>query len=179
MDDPSKKELYRRYLRGLLLSNEIKGRLFRSFLEFTSRPKKKTNIENKFGRVPAKTLIAFCLEAGLTVKYGEFMKSVEARSVVSVSEFCKSLTRVYRNLQEDPTRVSPIYVPIDVMRGLVSLDLGLESPLLFDKLLEEAIDSKFGESIYLHGAPPQVISESNSFYYKGKRYAYISVRMRK
>jgi len=159
------------------LSNRDKGPLFSEFIEYTSKPTKIADIESEFGKVPSKTLIAFCLEAGLMVKYGDLVRSIEVKSTVKISEFYSSLAKKYDDLQKNPNRNVPmIYVPIDLMRDLVSLELGLEFPDLFDELLRKTIDSPLGKTIYLHGAPPQVESEFVGFRYKDRRYAYISIR---
>ncbi len=171
----SDKETYRRYLKGLLLSNKDKGSLFNDFLNYTLNPKKVSNIQNKFGKVPTKTLIAFCLEAGLIVKYGKQVKSIKKRTNITINNFYDSLIKVYKNFQKE-SHVSYIYVPIDKIRDMVSLDLGLESHKDFDDFLQKTIISQFGTNIYLHGAPPQEERHYSGFKYNNKRYAFLSVR---
>lgn len=177
-DDVSKQELYRRYLRGLILSNEDKGPLFSKFLEYTTVPRELQAIRKQFKEVPAKTLIAFCVEAGLAVSYGGVVKSGPTKTSVGISQFYSSLIRVYSELQDKSTRTTPlIYVSIDMLRNMVSLDLGLDSPELFDVYLEETLDSPLGTAIYLHGAPPQTESDFKGFRYRNRRYAYLSLRV--
>jgi len=155
LGDRQKKETYRRYLRGLLMSNEIKGPLFREFLRYTSTPRRMADIESEFGKIEAKTLFAFFQEAGLVVRHGGMIRAIEVRSSVSIDEFYQTLGRVYHDLRENTGTQPPmIYVPIDLIRDLVSLELGLESSEEFDALLVRVCDSTTGSSIYLHGAPP-------------------------
>ena len=172
------KDMYRQYIKGLILSNEDKGELFRQFFEFTAQPKKLTEIKNKFREVPTKTLLAFGYEAGMLLHVGKLVKSIEYRTDVSVQEFYNVLIKVYNEIQNDPTRVYKIiYVPIDRMRDLVRLELGLEFPEKFDQLLTQLLNSKEGASVYLHGAAPQVASEFTGFNFKSRHYVYISVRL--
>lgn len=179
MSDESEKPRYKKYLKGLLLSNKDKGPLFRKFLNYTSKPKAVAQIQSEFGKVPTKTLIAFCLEAGLIVQYRGLVKSIETKSSATVPDFYSFLVKVYSNLQLEPKReLQMIYIPIDLIRDMVSLEMGLESPNLFDKLLEKTIDSELGVSIYLHGAPPQVEKDFLGYSYKGKLYAFISIRLK-
>lgn len=178
-DDASKKRTYQRYLKGLILTNEDKGALFKSFLEYTAVPRELNEIQEKFKRFPAKTLIAFCVEAGLAVSYGNAVKSGPTRTSVGISKFYSALARAYYDAQNESSRTAPlIYVPIDTLRDLVSLDLGLDSPDIFDVLLEKTLNSPRGIEIYLHGAPPQAEKDFKGFRYQNSRYAYLSLRMK-
>lgn len=177
-DDASKRATYQRYLKGLVLSNEDKGPLFKSFLEYTAVPRQLREIQEKFKRFPAKTLVAFCAEAGLAVSYGGAVKSGPTRTSVSIPKFYAALTRAYYDVQHKSTRTAPlIYVSIDTLRDLVSLDLGLDSPDLFDVYLEKILDSPRGTAIYLHGAPPQTENDFKGFRHRNRRYAYLSLRV--
>jgi len=177
-DDISKKKTYRRYLKGLILSNDDKGPLFKRFLEYTDVSRELQDIQKEFKEVPAKTLIAFCVEAGLAVSYGGVVKSGPTKTFVSIPEFYSALTRAYSDIQDKSTRTAPlIYASIDTLRDAVSLDLGLDSPELFDAYLEKTVNSKVGNAIYLHGAPPQSESDFRGFRYHKRRYAYLSLRL--
>ncbi len=177
-EDPLKKEKYERYLKGLLLSNKDKGFLFKDFLDYTLKPKEIKEIREKFGRFPSKTLIAFCLEAGLIVKYRDSVKSVEHKTEITLREFYESLVEIYNDLSISSERnLKIIYVPIDLIRDMVCLDLGLSSREQFDSLLAEVLETEMGVSIYLHGAAPQVEDEFTGIRIKKKRYAYISIRL--
>lgn len=177
MTDRSMVQTYRRYLRGLLLSNKDKGPLFKRFLDYTAQTKKMSEIQEVFKEVPAKTLVAFCVEAGLAVSHGDLIKSGITTPRADLSDFFSTLRESYEYLKANPGRnTTLIYVPIDTIRNLVSVELGLESPELFDACLEKTLDSTYGNSIYLHGAPPQAEPEFHGFRYKKRRYAYISMR---
>jgi hypothetical protein len=117
------------------------------------------------------------MEAGMVVCREGFYQSVEAKFSVSLEEFCSSLSKIYDSLKDSSERSAQlIYVPIDIVRDMVCQDLGIESYDLFNKLLSNALESKVGQSIYLHGAPPQTEDEFIGFDYEGRRYAYISMR---
>lgn len=179
MSNKSEEHRYKKYLKGLLLSNKDKGPLFRRFLSYTSKPKAVAQIQNEFGKVPTKTLIAFCIEAGLIVRYRGLVKSVEIKSSATVPDFYSSLVKVYRNLQVEAKRpLQMIYIPVDLIRDMVCLDMGLESSDLFDELFEKTIDSELGVTIYLHGAPPQVEKDFLYFSHNGRRYAFMSMRLK-
>ena len=176
-DDKSEVMIYRRYLRGLLLTNSDKGLLFKKFIRYTSKPKSLAEIRHNFGEVPSKTLIAFCIEAGLSVEHGGLIRSIEAKSSIGIPEFYSALVRIYKDLRENSDKgLHMPYVSVDLLRDLVSLELGLESGALFDVLLTRTIESSHGSIIYLHGAPPQTESEFVGFRFKGRRYAYVSLR---
>jgi hypothetical protein len=174
VNDDSKQSIYKQYIKGMILSNNDKGQLFNDFLDFISTPKTIAEIEKRFKKVPTKTLIAFSLEAGLILHYGELYQSTEIHSNVDLNIFYFTLIKEYKKIQEKGTR--KIYVSIDLIRNLVSLELGLESLNLFNSLLEQALDSPLGVHLYLHGAAPQSDSEYIGFRYKGKRYVFISIR---
>jgi hypothetical protein len=177
LKDESMKQTYQKYLRVLLLSNPIKGQFFKRFLQYTSKPRRRKEITAEFGNYFAATLISFSIEAGMLVCCEGFFKSVEVKSSVSVKEFYSSLSKIYYNLKESSERNTQlIYVPIDIIRDMVCLDLGLESHGLFNTLLSKTLESSFGLSIYLHGAPPQAEDEFVGLDYGGRRYAYISIR---
>lgn len=176
-EDKSRIAIYRQYLRSLLLTNSDKGFLFKKFIRYTSRPRSLAEIRRNFGEVPSKTLIAFCVEAGLSVEHGGLIRSIEARSSVDIGDFYSALVRIYDDLRKNSDKGLHVpYVSVDLLRDLVSLELALESSDLFDTLLTRTIESSHGSIIYLHGAPPQSESEFVGFRFKGKRYAYVSLR---
>jgi hypothetical protein len=180
MDDPDQIQEYRRLLRGVLLTNPDKGALFKEFLGFISRRRSTREVIERFKEVPAKTLTSFCLEAGLAVEHGGFYKASRRNQKVGLAQFYATFSRVYNELQTSKDSRGPwIYVPVDLMRDVVSVELGLDSPMLFDELLGKLLDSKWGRSVFLHGAPPQLTEEFTGFLYRRKRYAYVSLRQSK
>ena len=174
---------YKEAVKTLILTNKKKGELFNQFLNYVSSPKIINDIYNKFEEPTGKTLIAWCLEAGLIVKHDNFigLARKEPEDMPSIDEFWSALKKIYTLMQKTAFfGVKRIFIDLEEIRLRVLCDLGVSDPNYFDFALNNLLESEFNNYVTLDGAPSLAYdNEKYSFSYKGKNFLYISLGINK
>ena len=175
------KSEYQKILSTLLLTNERKGELFRSFLDYVSSPKIEDQIYKEFGQVTGKSLILWGTEAGLAIRHGNIVGKViqEERHIhPSLEAFKEELKSAYQEMQSaDFFGIDRMFVDIEELRLRVACKLNFADPQEFDSYLEKLLESNFGKNISLHGAPPHIVEKKKyMFKHEGSEYIYISLK---
>jgi hypothetical protein len=185
---------YQKILANVLLNNSNKGKLFRDFvalakskttmtLEDVSKYVKKVKEVKKDSTtigIVARTLLAWCEDAGLIERDNDreiiwFIAS-GSKKYISLDEFWSLLCSKYRILtQSEIFGLERIYVDILELRTLICLDLSWSNED-FNNYLSQVLDSEREDKIKLYGAPTSFFSDRENFSYKGRIYAYISIR---
>ena len=178
-NDENNIEEYQRALKSLLLNNDEKGELYSDFLNFVKRPKKISEIYNKYKTLTGKTLIAWCLEANLIRKKSNIVSYKHEQDIKppSLEKFWKSLVTSYIDMQDTGMfGVKKIYADLAELKLRISCELGIDEDEDFDRYLKNIIQSKYGTIITLDGGPPLLYKEQYHFRYKDKNYLYLSIK---
>lgn len=179
LDDPSKKEEYRKALRSILLSNPRKGHLFQEFLDFVKNTATEKEIYKRFQTPTGKTLIAWRLEAGLVLKHGKFVAPLKpSKKSPTEKRFWEEMLSVYEKMQQTSMlRIKRLLVGIDELRLRVSCSLNFEETSEFDRYLKKLLETDLKRRITLYGAPSHMLADTEkTFLHNGKIYAYISLK---
>jgi hypothetical protein len=180
LKEPNKKDQYQKILSELLLNNPSKGKLFEEFLKFVMERKSKNEIDKRFNPIPARTLIAWSLEAGLIQKYKDYIQAIHRQKIkFTQAQFWEILTETYNEMQATEVfGIKRIYVPIGELRFNVGVKLGLKTEE-FDETLKHLLSTEYGSKITLHGAPTDVFEKNKeeTFNYKNKLFVYLSMRV--
>ena len=185
---------YQKVLSSILLNNSDKGKLFRDFM---SLAKSKTTLtfadvfnyvsqvkEGKKDKTTiefvVRTLLAWCEDAGLTEKDNQrqiiWSIASDTKKLISMNDFWLLLCAKYETLkQSEIFGLEHIYIDVLELRTLICLDLSWSNED-FNNHLTQILDSDKDGKIKLYGAPTSFFSDKENFSYKGRVYAYISIR---
>ena len=184
---------FKNCLANILLNNQKKGEIFRSFFEFVSNKgkvnydeihtflKKINTDKNKSAiEIMARSLIAWSEEAGLIERDTQqkiiWPVKQEPKKDISIEEFWNFLCKKYLELKKSEIfGIEKIYVDILQLRTAICLELNIENEE-FNKLIIRLLDSEKGDNIKLYGAPTSFFSGRENFSYMNRVYAYITIR---
>jgi len=176
--DATRQKEYRDMLANLLLTNDVKGEIFKNFIQFVAVNRSETEIHRRFRSIPARTLIAWSKEAGLIETYhGRVQAIARAYTKPTKEEFWSVLLSTYKTMQRSEIfGIQKIYVPIGELRFNVDVKLGLVKSEFYKKL-ESLLSTKNGDRISFYGAPTDVLEEEETFEYSRRKYVYLAIKV--
>lgn len=190
---------YKKILSNILLNNPKKGRLYREFINFV-KIRNKASYDDVLGftkeladrislkrksketiEIISRTLMAWSEEAGMIGRDKDrktvWFVSELPKPELAMQAFWEVLLDKYKQLRHSEIfGIEHIYVDILELRTIVCADLSITTED-FDAYLTSLLDSKVGDKIRLYGAPTSFFTDKENFTYKGKVYAYITIKV--
>lgn len=172
---------FRQILSTILLNNPRKGQLFKDFLSFVNKRKKRNRKEvyAQFKELPGRTLIAWSKAAGLIEADRNFVWGLpqKKKEILTSEQFREKLVETYKDMSTpEMLGLEKIFVDIGELRQRICIDHSWTFDE-FDAYLRELLDSPFGEKVRLYGAPSSVFEERENFIYKERLYIYIRIKV--
>lgn len=169
--------------RYLLKNNFKKGKLFRDFENYM-KIKNETSykdIEFRYKEITAASLREWTAYAGITA-YDKKAKRIwyvnnDKLIKIPLKKFIDQLISHYKKLQESEILgMDSIFVDINKIRTEMSLEFNISNEY-WNKLMVDALNSKFGKKIRLYGSIPSEFEGKENFNYNNTHYALIRIKV--
>ena len=170
---------YQKILQYILLNNTYKGDLFKAFLNYLKQKPHFTREElfSEYKEIPAKTLIAWSLEAGFINSYKDniWLVNRPEKKNLNINEFWGSLIDLYAKLSESEIfGIKRVFVDIRdlTFEFCTKYSWAIDE---FDDMFKQLLNSEKGEKITLYGAPTSYFEKKKNFIYNKRIYAFVRI----